>query len=130
MLTYLLMVSAAMAFPITFEATAYVRTCEGCTGYTAWRSLVADPWGPVKMMAVDPDVLDLGKCYRLRFDDPRNDGHESVYLAADVGGDIEGFRLDLLLKSEESARRFGRQQVTVVSEVECPVDVSRLPRAR
>lgn len=126
MVMFYIMVSAAMAVPTTFEATAYVRDCEGCSGYTAWKSLVADPWGPVKMMAIDPEVLDLGKCYRLRFED----GHESTYLAADTGGDIDGFRLDLLLKSEASARKFGRQQVTVVGEVACPVDVSKLPRAR
>lgn len=125
MVMFYIMVSAAVAFEGSFEATAYVRDCEGCSGYTAWRGLAADPWGPVKLMAVDPDVLDLGKCYRLRFED----GHESTYLAADTGGDIEGNRLDLLLKSEASARKFGRQQVTVVGEAVCPVDVSKLPRA-
>jgi len=110
----------------TFEATAYTKNCEGCSGYTAWRGLVADPWGPVKLMAVDPEVLNLGKCYRLQF----TDGHESVYLAADVGGGIKGHELDLLLKSETSARKFGRQAVAVLGEVICPVDVSRLPRQR
>lgn len=127
MFMFLLMVRVGLA--MEFEATAYVNTCTGCTGYTAWRGLVADPWGPVKMMAVDPTVLTLGKCYTLRFDDPRNDGHESVYLAADKGGDIKGNRVDLLLKSEASARKFGRQKITVLGETPCPVDVSALPRA-
>jgi len=122
---FYLTISAVMAAPTTFEATAYVQDCEGCSGYTAWRGLAANPWGPIKLMAVDPKVLDLGKCYRLQF----QDGHESIYLAADTGGDIEGNRLDLLLKSETSARKFGRQHVTVVGAVACPVDVSKLPRA-
>ena len=128
MLALLLIGLAQAAHPV-FEATAYTKDCEGCTGYTAWKGLVADPWGPVKIMAVDPEVLHLGVCYRLRFIDARNDGHESIYLAADIGGGIQGYELDLLLKSEESARRFGRQRVAVVGEVSCPVDVSRLPRS-
>jgi len=124
MLMFLMNLSQAMAGDSAFEATAYVRDCAGCSGYTAWEGLVADPWGPIKMMAVDPDVLDLGQCYRLRF----RDGHESVYLAADTGGAIQGHRLDLLLKSTASARKFGRQPVIVLGKVACPVDVRRLRR--
>ncbi len=113
----------------TFTATAYVRDCPGCTGYTAWQGIVANPYGPVKIMAVDPKVLKLGKCYRVRFVDEINDGHESIYLAADTGGDIKGHRVDLLLKSVSSARSFGAQDVHIVGETTCPVDVSKLPRA-
>jgi len=90
-----------------FVATAYTADCVGCTGITKI-GIVADPWS-AKIMAVDPKVLTLGKCYRVKF----ADGHSTVYLAADVGGDIKGNRVDLLLKSKESAKRFGRQTVTV-----------------
>ena len=70
--------------------------------------VVADPWGK-KLMAVDPRVLKLGKCYRVKFPD----GHSTVYLAADTGGAIKGNRVDLLLKSKSSAKKFGRQVVTI-----------------
>lgn len=129
MLMYWLMFGLAMAGGPVLEATAYVKTCPGCSGYTAWKSLHADAYGPIKMMAVDPKVFKLGLCYKLKFTDERNDDHESVYLAADTGGDIKGNRIDLLLKTEESARRFGRQEVTLISSVPCPVDVAKLPRA-
>ena len=90
-----------------FVATAYTRDCAGCSGVTK-TGVVADPWRK-KLMAVDPRVLKLGKCYRVKFPD----GHSTVYLAADVGGGIKGNRVDLLLKSKSSAKKFGRQVVTI-----------------
>lgn len=110
--------------PITFVATAYTRDCKGCSGYTSWKGLVANPHGPVKMMAVDPKVLHLGTCYRLQF----GDGQEDIYLAADTGGDIKHHRLDLLWKTKSSARKFGKQHVKLIGEADCPVNPHTLPR--
>jgi 3D (Asp-Asp-Asp) domain-containing protein len=112
MLTYfaalaLLAVTSGQAEGAKFVATAYTRDCAGCTGVTK-TGVVADPWSR-KLMAVDPRVLKLGKCYRVKFPD----GHTTVYLAADVGGSIKGNRVDLLLKSTSGARKFGRQVVTI-----------------
>lgn len=127
MLTFWMTLSLAFANPV-FEATAYTKDCAGCSGLTAWKGLQADAWGPVKIMAVDPKVLTLGRCYLLRFVDEQNDGHESIYLAADTGGDIKGLRVDLLLRSNDSAKKFGRQDVEIVEEVTCPVNPHTLPR--
>lgn len=119
----------AKAGPL-FQATAYTPTCDKCLGVTKWRGLIANPWGPIKMMAVDPNVLTLGKCYRLRFVDDVNDGHDSIYLAADVGGGVRGYELDLLVKSTTSAENFGIQVVEVIGQVSCPVDPYTLPRRK
>ncbi len=116
----LLMFLMLFAAPVSasspvFEATAYTADCKGCSGVTA-TGVPANAWGPVKLMAVDPNVLKLGRCYTLRF----ADGHTSVYKAADTGGKIKGRRLDLLMRSKTSAVKFGRQRVSVVGGVNCP----------
>lgn len=113
MLLFLLILNAA--FANTFTATAYTKSCRGCSGITA-TGIPADAWGPVKIMAIDPNVLDLGACYILQFED----GHRSLYLAADTGSQIRGRKVDLLLKSESSAKKFGRQKVRVVKKTKCP----------
>lgn len=103
----LLVTTTGAAEGAKFVATAYTRDCAGCTGVTK-SGVVADPYSK-KIMAVDPRVLKLGKCYRVKFPD----GHTTVYLAADTGGAIKGHRVDLLLKSKSSAKKFGRQTVTI-----------------
>ena len=105
----------AVADAPSYTATAYTADCHGCSGITA-TGVPANPWGPVKLMAVDPRVLPLNRCYRLRF----ADGHTSVYKAADTGGKIKGRRLDLLMKSRSSAIKFGVQKVVVSGQVSCP----------
>lgn len=102
------------ASPVAYEATAYTKDCKGCNGITS-TGIQANAWGKVKIMAVDPRFLKLGKCYTLQFED----GHKSVYLAADTGGHIKGKRIDLLLKSSESAKKFGRQIVKVHGVTKC-----------
>lgn len=112
MLLFMLMLNAA--FASTFTATAYTKSCKGCSGITA-SGIPANAWGPIKIMAVDPKVLSLGSCYNVKF----QDGHRSLYLAADTGGRIKGKTVDLLLKSESSAKNFGRQTVTL-AKTKCP----------
>jgi 3D (Asp-Asp-Asp) domain-containing protein len=112
MLTYfsalvLFILTTGQAEGAKFVATAYTKDCAGCSGVTK-SGIVADPWSK-KIMAVDPRVLKLGKCYLLKFPD----GHSTVYLAADTGGSIKGNRVDLLLKSKASAKKFGKQTVTI-----------------
>jgi 3D (Asp-Asp-Asp) domain-containing protein len=107
-----------------FEAAAYVADCSGCSGYTSWHGLRANAKGPIKMMAVDPTILQLGTCYTVKF----SDQHESIYLAADTGGNINGYRVDLLMSSYVSAIRFGLQKVSL-EPITCPIDVRKLPHA-
>lgn len=105
----------ALADTVYVVATAYTADCRGCSGVTA-SGIRANAWGPIPLMAVDPKVFRLGRCYRLKF----ADGHYNTYLAADTGGRIQGNHIDLLLKSRESAVRFGRQMVELNGPVACP----------
>ncbi|MDW7652113.1 MAG: 3D domain-containing protein [Bacillota bacterium] len=57
------------------------------------------------IVAVDPKVIPLGS--RLYID-----GY-GFAIAADTGGAIKGSKIDLLLGSHESARRFGRRKMRV-----------------
>lgn len=108
-------VPLAFADTVSVIATAYTADCHGCSGITA-SGIRANAWGPIPLMAVDPSVFRLGRCYRLTF----ADGHHTTYLAADTGGHVRGRRVDLLLKSKESAARFGRQTVKLNGPVACP----------
>ena len=112
---YVLSIFLFASSPVTYEATAYTKNCKGCSGITS-TGIKANPYGKVKMMAVDPKHLKLGKCYILQF----KDGHRSIYLAADTGLHIKGKRIDLLLKTHESAVKFGRQKVSVIGLTKCP----------
>jgi len=125
LLFLLLMSILPVATPYSpFRGRGYPRDCPGCTGYTAWRGLPADPWNSagVRIMAVDPKVLKLGRCYDVRFIDPDNlkPGHTTLYLAADIGGDIKGRRTDFLMKSRKSMKQFGVQDVAPGDPVACP----------
>jgi 3D (Asp-Asp-Asp) domain-containing protein len=113
MLLFLLFLHSSIATSSKFVATAYTKNCSGCTGITA-SGIRANPHR--KMMAVDPKILKLGSCYKLQF----KDGHHSIYLAADTGGDIIGNRVDILMKSHESAKNFGRQHIKLLGKVKCP----------
>ena len=82
------------------EATAYLPTdgsVEGitATGIKARRGIVA----------VDPDVIPLGTRVYVQ-------GY-GVALAADVGGAIEGNKIDLCMEDYHEAMRFGRRSVKV-----------------
>jgi 3D (Asp-Asp-Asp) domain-containing protein len=81
-------------------ATAYTPWDEGCIG-------IAKLGIPAKrgIVAVDPEVIPLG----TRLFIPGY-GHA---LAADIGGAIQGNRIDLCVESREEAFQFGRRQVKV-----------------
>jgi len=113
MLFLFLLLHSGVAGSTNFVATAYTKNCAGCTGITA-SGMKANP--NRKMMAVDPRILKLKSCYKLQF----KDGHHSVYLAADIGGNIKGNRVDILMKSHQSAKNFGRQTIKILGKVKCP----------
>lgn len=90
---------------ITVEATAYTADCSGCSGITYTGIDVRNK--TPKIIAVDPDVIPLGKKVEL-FVDGKSWG---VWETQDVGSDIKGLRIDILMDSIDKALEFGRQTV-------------------
>ena len=82
------------------EATAYLPTDGSAAGITATGAKARQG-----IVAVDPSQIPLGT--RLYVE-----GY-GVALAADVGGDINGNRIDLCMESYNDAMRFGRRSVKV-----------------
>ncbi|WP_081988465.1 3D domain-containing protein [Halobacillus sp. BBL2006] len=89
---------------VNVEATAYTAFCEGCSGTTyTGIDLRANP--DKKVIAVDPDIIPLGSKVRVP-------GY-GVAVAGDIGGDIQGHRIDVFIPEEGKAFDFGRRQVEV-----------------
>jgi len=96
----------------TFEATFYTAFCPtGCTGVTATGVDVSKSiyHEGKRIIAVDPNVIPLGSHVRVTL----ADGTSFEATAQDVGGDIRGDRIDILVKTREEAYRLGRQKVRV-----------------
>ncbi|PRO64683.1 peptidoglycan-binding protein [Alkalicoccus urumqiensis] len=92
---------------LNMEATAYTANCTGCTGVTyTGIDLNANP--NQKVVAVDPDVIPLGSTVHV-------EGYGTA-VAGDIGGAINGNRIDLYMQSQGEAVDFGRRnvQVTVI----------------
>lgn len=95
-----------------FEATFYTAYCPtGCTGITATGIDVRNTiyHEGKRIIAVDPNVIPLGSHVRVTLED----GTSFEATALDVGGDIRGDRIDILVKTREEAYRLGRQKVRV-----------------
>ena len=82
------------------EATAYLPTDGSAEGLTAMG--IPATYG---IVAVDPDVIPLGSRVYIP-------GYGEA-LAADTGGAIYGYRIDLCMESYDEAMDFGRRNVTV-----------------
>ena len=85
---------------MTMEATAYLPSDGGGSGITA--TGIPATYG---VAAVDPSVIPLGS--RLYIP-----GYGEA-IAADTGGAIYGYRIDLCMESYSEAMQFGRRDVTV-----------------
>ncbi|WP_226585688.1 LysM peptidoglycan-binding and 3D domain-containing protein [Halobacillus litoralis] len=93
-----------VAKTLTMEATAYTAFCEGCSGTTyTGVDLRANP--NKKVIAVDPDVIPLGSEVYV-------EGYGKA-VAADIGGAIQGDRIDVFMADRSDALDFGRKSVTV-----------------
>lgn len=85
-------------------ATAYSENCSDCTGITATGlNLRANP--SLKVIAVDPSIIPLGTKVYV-------DGY-GYAIAADTGGAIKGYRIDLFMPSETDCDLWGRKKVKV-----------------
>lgn len=82
------------------EATAYLPTDGSAEGITAMG--IPATYG---IVAVDPDIIPLGTRVYIP-------GYGEA-LAADTGGAIYGYRIDLCMENYYEAMDFGRQTVTV-----------------
>ncbi|MGP4063251.1 LysM peptidoglycan-binding domain-containing protein [Halobacillus litoralis] len=93
-----------VAKTLTMEATAYTASCEGCSGTTyTGIDLNANP--DQKVVAVDPDVIPLGSEVYV-------EGYGKA-VAGDVGGAINGNRIDVFIPEQSDALDFGRKTVEV-----------------
>lgn len=95
-----------------YVATFYTARCAGCSGITYSgldvRNTIYSPEG-YRVIAVDPDVIPLGSIVRVTL----VDGSSFKAVASDIGSDIKGRRIDVLVASKEEAYRLGRQDVKV-----------------
>ncbi len=85
-------------------ATAYTAFCNGCSGRTATGlNLRANP--NMKVIAVDPRIIPLGtKVYVEGY---------GYAVAADTGGAIKGYKIDLFMPSNSDCYRWGRKKVKI-----------------
>ncbi|MEH7108284.1 MULTISPECIES: ubiquitin-like domain-containing protein [Bacillaceae] len=86
------------------SATAYTAFCNGCSGRTATGlNLRANP--SLKVIAVDPRIIPLGtKVYVEGY---------GYAVAADTGGAIKGYKIDVFVPSNSEAYRWGRKKVKI-----------------
>ena len=86
------------------SSTAYTASCNGCSGHTATGiNLLANPGA--KVIAVDPSVIPLGtKVYVEGY---------GYAVAADTGGAIRGFKIDVFFPSNSEAYRWGARKVKI-----------------
>lgn len=89
---------------ITVSATAYTAKCDGCSGVTSTGvDLNANP--NAKVIAVDPSVIPLGSKVYV-------EGY-GYATAADVGGAINGNKIDVHVPSKSEAVNWGVRTVNV-----------------
>ncbi|MEE1130650.1 MAG: 3D domain-containing protein [Caryophanon sp.] len=85
-------------------ATAYTAYCTGCSGVTATGiNLRKNP--NQKVIAVDPRIIPLGSKVWV-------EGYGEA-IAGDTGGAIKGNKIDLFMKTKNSAYKWGRRTVTI-----------------
>jgi uncharacterized protein YabE (DUF348 family) len=86
------------------SATAYTANCNGCSGRTATGlNLYVNP--NAKVIAVDPRIIPLGSKVYV-------EGY-GYAVAADTGGAIRGYRIDVFFSSKSDAFRWGNRKVKI-----------------
>ncbi|WP_186321329.1 3D domain-containing protein [Bacillus sp. FJAT-22090] len=96
---------------IAYEATHYSAFCNtGCTGTTAYGYDVKNTIYEqgYRVIAVDPKKIKLGSLVEVK-----TSYGTFKALAGDTGGNIKGFRIDILVESDKVAYSLGREKVQV-----------------
>lgn len=96
---------------VVFEATHYSAFCNtGCTGVTAlgWNVKNTIHYNGYRVIAVDPSKIKLGSLVEVQ-----TSYGTFKALAGDTGGAIKGFKIDILVKSDNVAYQLGREKVQV-----------------
>jgi 3D (Asp-Asp-Asp) domain-containing protein len=98
------------------EATAYTAFCDtGCVGVTRVGIDVSQTiyYKGKRIIAVDPKVVPLHSIVKVEYDD-----ESFLAYAADTGGNIKKFRIDILVETKQEAIEFGRRmaELTIVRE--------------
>ena len=96
---------------INVEATYYTADCEGCSGITySGVDVRSTIWhGGKRVIAVDPSVIPLGSSVIVR----TVNGETFEATAQDIGSEIKGARIDILVGDRAEALRLGRVGATV-----------------
>lgn len=90
---------------IRVKATAYTPYCKGCIGKTKWKEIDVRKDPHQKIIAVDPSVIPLGSKVYV-------EGY-GLALAADIGGGIKNYEIDILVPTEQEAISWGVKYVDV-----------------
>lgn len=93
---------------LNFHATYYGKDCIGCSGITATGINVQKTiyFKDLRIVAVDPAIIPLGTIVEIK-----TPNEKFKAIAADKGGAIRGYRLDILVESEEISVQYGRHDV-------------------
>ncbi|AVK83545.1 hypothetical protein C3943_08185 [Lysinibacillus sp. B2A1] len=93
---------------LNFHATYYGKDCIGCSGITATGINVQKTiyYKKLRIVAVDPAIIPLGTIVEIK-----TPNEKFKAIAADKGGAIRGYRLDILVESEEISVQYGRHDV-------------------
>jgi 3D (Asp-Asp-Asp) domain-containing protein len=82
-----------------FEATAYTIEGETASGTQTHKGIVA----------ADPRILPLGSRIRVH----GTGAYDGEYTVADTGREIKGHEIDIYIRNDAEAKRFGRKAVSV-----------------
>lgn len=89
---------------IRVTATAYTAYCKGCSGKTTTGiDLRKNP--DAKVVAVDPSIIPLGSKVWV-------EGY-GYAIAADTGGGIDGYEIDVFIPNVSDAMKWGRRTVII-----------------
>lgn len=89
----------------TFKLTAYCACPECCGNWADGITFTGTEATPGRTIAVDPDVIPLGSTVEI---------NGQTYVAEDIGGAIQGNRIDIFFPSHADALQFGVQHAEVL----------------
>ena len=93
------------------EATFYGPDCKGCSGitkvgYNVRNTIYVEG---MRVIAVDPRIIALNSILKVELED----GQVFRAIAGDIGADIKGNRIDVLVSSEKESFKYGRQKAKI-----------------